>query len=82
MLGEYPPLGPRLLYWCADCAARWRGYGAPTGCDRHSGAQAVVQLQLTDVSPETMALLFGDDWEEHVNWMGPGGNCPRLPHPL
>ena len=41
-----------------------------------------VQLQLTDVSPETMALFFGDRWEEQVNWMKAGGNRPRLPRPL
>lgn len=56
-MGEYPPIGPRLLYACRDCAARWTGYGSPTGCTRHNGAQHTITVQFTNVNYDTMRLL-------------------------
>ena len=56
-VGEYPPLGPRLLYACQDCADRWTGYGSTTGCNRHNGAQWSATVQFTAVDPSVLRLL-------------------------
>lgn len=53
-MGEYPPLGPRLLYACRDCAARWTGYGSPRGCTRHNRAQVSITVHFTNVNHDTL----------------------------
>ena len=62
-VGECPPLGPPAMYWCEDCAERWRKYGAQSGCDRHSGAQIVVTVEFSGVDADRLLCSQHPEWQ-------------------